>query len=266
MARLVLLLSGVSALLAGCSASRPTTPPSRPAHPGFDTWRYPGDALMATWKTASPYEWTGYYLPSPCHRDASWSGRRAALQQMGWGVAVIYVGQQVFEGEPDPDSTASTPVVCSRTLLTETQGRADGADAVARASAEGFGPGDVVFLDVERTSVIPPALAAYVDAWTAEVLRDGRYRPGLYVHRLNAEALREVAGRVYARAGRAGGPPLWVAGGAGFSLDRRPDDVGIPGVDVWQGALDVERTWGGTALTIDENVARQRSPSEAPSL
>jgi hypothetical protein len=54
---------------------------------------------------------------------------------------------------------------------------------------------------------------------------------------------------------------VWVAGGAGFTLDRAPEAAGVPFADVWQGALDVERTWGGVTLTVDENVARRPSPS-----
>ena len=35
----------------------------------------------------SPYTWVGYYLPSPCHADASWTGERDTLITMGWGLA-----------------------------------------------------------------------------------------------------------------------------------------------------------------------------------
>ena len=58
-------------------------------HPGFDTSIYPGDASMSAWlKPASPYEWVGYYLQAPCHRDPSWMGKRSALTAMGWGLGV----------------------------------------------------------------------------------------------------------------------------------------------------------------------------------
>src|SRR4051794_18497664 len=45
-------------------------------HLGFDTSEYPGDNAMATWKRDAPYEWVGYYLSAPCHRDDGWSGKR----------------------------------------------------------------------------------------------------------------------------------------------------------------------------------------------
>ena len=105
-------LASVLLILAGACASAPSAAPPGPAaprtaspnHPGFDIGRYPGDAALRAWRGASPYEWVGYYLPAPCHRDASWSGKRAALQAMGYGFAVIYVGQQQFEGD-----TATAP-------------------------------------------------------------------------------------------------------------------------------------------------------------
>ena len=59
-------------------------------------------------------------------------------------------------------------------------------------------------------------------------------------------------------------PPTWVAGGSGFSLDRLPRDAGLPFVDVWQGAANVDRSFGGAALRVDENVARLPSPSAPP--
>ena len=47
---------------------------------GFDTGTYPGDDAMRAWRTGdSPYKWTGYYLPSPCHPDEGWSGKRETL-------------------------------------------------------------------------------------------------------------------------------------------------------------------------------------------
>lgn len=65
-------------------------------HLGFDTNVYPGDRAMLRWKEVEHYDWVGYYLPAPCHKDPSWSGKREALEDMGWGLAVVYVGQQYW--------------------------------------------------------------------------------------------------------------------------------------------------------------------------
>src|SRR5256885_14447901 len=88
---------------AACTDRSITGPaPIRSTHPGFDTSIYPGDAAMTAWlKPNSPYEWVGYYLQAPCHRDPSWMGKRQTLTNMGWGLAVLYVGQQTFDGVPD---------------------------------------------------------------------------------------------------------------------------------------------------------------------
>ncbi|MDX1420280.1 MAG: DUF1906 domain-containing protein [Rubricoccaceae bacterium] len=263
------LLSGLltaAALLCGCATPRPPTPePPAPPTPttfaGFDTWRYPGDDALRAWREASPYRWVGYYLPAPCRRDSSWVGRRASLERMGWGVAVLYVGQQVFEGQPPPPPDSPAPIRCSRTLLSEAQGGREAADAVAQAAAEGFPPGTTVFLNVERSETLPAAFTAYYRAWMDGVLRDGRYRPGTYAHRRNADDLFALARDAYRAAGRTEAPPFWVAGGAGFALDQPPEAVGVPYAAAWQGALDVPRTWGGVTITVDENVARRPSPS-----
>src|SRR5437773_3453407 len=90
-----LLIGAIS--MTACNESRITgtpIPDLGASHPGFDTSIYPGDAAMGAWlKPASPYEWVGYYLQAPCHRDPSWMGKRAALTSMGWGLAVLFVGQ-----------------------------------------------------------------------------------------------------------------------------------------------------------------------------
>src|SRR5215207_2671446 len=43
---------------------------------GFDTSIYPGDAAMTSWREHAGYDWVGFYLPAPCHKDDSWSGKR----------------------------------------------------------------------------------------------------------------------------------------------------------------------------------------------
>lgn len=252
----------LAALLLTYCASR-TLAPAAAVHPGFDVGRYPGETVLRTWKEAAPYEWVGYYLPAPCHKDASWSGKRESLQRAGWGVAVLYVGQQAFGGAASRGGSAA-PGQCSSANLTAERGRADAQDAIRKTKAEGFSAGSVVFLDVQPTRRIPPELVAYYRAWTSEVLRDGYFLPGTYADRDNAAALYSLAQGVYRQAGRADSPPFWVSGGTGFSLNRPPSSAGHHFADVWQGRRNHERTWGGVTLKVDENVAEQRSPSAPP--
>ena len=84
-------------------------------HLGFDTYAYPGDEVMRAWRDAEvPYEWVGYYLPSaPCHKGTSWGGKRERLADMGWGVAVVYVGQQPW-GEVSVPAAARAAVAAPK--------------------------------------------------------------------------------------------------------------------------------------------------------
>lgn len=237
-------------------------------HLGFDTSVFPGERTLRVWKEAgAPYEWVGFYLPAPCHRDASWSGQRETIADLGLGTAVIYVGQQTWGRTPRPGSPAAraasaTGKLCSADFVHGAQGAAEGVDAVARTAAEGFPEGTTIFLDIERMERMPELMRAYYRAWTRRVLDDGRFVPGVYVHAHNARAVHGDLVDEYRAAGRDGAPPVWVASGRGFSPDKRPADVGHHFAGVWQGVLDVVEHHGGVSLPIDVNVASVPSPSD----
>ena len=93
------------------------------------------------------------------------------------------------------------------------------------------------------------------------MLADGRYRPGIYVHTSNAEPIFRDASAEYAAAGLAEEPPFWVAGGSRFDVDKTPSAAGHSFTAVWQGMLDVSRSFGGIRLPIDINMAAVPSPS-----
>jgi Domain of unknown function (DUF1906) len=276
-------------------AQRDTSGP----HLGFDTYSYPGDAAMLAWRDESvPYEWVGYYLEAPCHKDNSWTGKRQKLEDLGWGVAVIYVGEQTWGGVPagkvvrtryvtkyvtqtvrrngrrvvrrvarrvpvrivvEPRARQSSS--CNRQLATADRGARDGDDAISRAEAEGFPHGSVIFLDIERMEVAPSGMREYYRAWTRRVLDDGRYRPGFYAHTWNASLIHGDVSTIFLLAGHREDPPFWIAGGSGFSNESQPEQVGHAFANVWQGVLDVARTYSGIKLPIDISVARFSSPS-----
>lgn len=230
--------------------------------PGFDTRDYPGDEVMRRWREASPYRWVGFYLAAPCYTGTSWSGRRETLHAMGWGTAVLFVGEQDWparlEGEPGVAGSlrAAAPEECTRGNLSADRGRRDGAAAAKAAAAEGFAEGTVVYLDVERVDSVSAPLAAYVDGWTAALMGEG-YAPGLYAHARNADTLLDIMRR---SAGDGAAPRLWVASTGGFSLRRAPAESGYP-ASIWQGELDIDERWAGTTLRIDRNVADRLDPS-----
>jgi hypothetical protein len=269
-------------------------------HLGFDTFSYPGDDAMHAWMTADkPYRWVGYYLSAPCHTDDSWEGKRETLSNMGWGMAVIYVGQQTWGRTPGQKVTVTRYVTkrvrqvktrngrrvvryalkrvpvrvlvnprasrgssCSTQFVSAARGITDANDAIAKTAAEGFGPGTVIFLDIERMDAVPRAMREYYTAWTKRVLEDGRFRPAYYAHSFNANLIYDDVKQVLAGAGISADPPFWIASARGFSIDKAPSDVGHAFAQVWQGVLDVVETHNGVRLPIDVNVAQLPSPSE----
>ena len=266
---------------------------------GFDTNIYPGDRAMDAWRRSGEYTWVGYYLLAPCHKDGSWSGKRQRLTRTGWGLAVVYVGQQTWGQKLAPASNrksaagtsksstsksktnaasrrsarsmtrkSNTPVAkpgatCSAAFVSADRGRRDAADAIAKTMREGFRRGSVIFLDLERMDVIPQRMREYYRAWTAAVIADGRYRPGIYAHTYNAKTVYADVRDVYTDAGITGDPPFWIAGSRAFDIDKAPTDVGHRFADVWQGWLDVVRTHNGVKLPIDISVASLANPSAA---
>jgi hypothetical protein len=254
------------ALTAGACAPLPVGAPV-PARgvPGFDTRDYPGDDVMRRWFAASPYRWVGYYLPAPCYTGTTWTGRRPALSQMGWGFAVLFVGEQdwsAMRAAPgDTVPVAEPGARCVTANLTAENGAAHAAAAEAAAAADGFPDATIVFLNVERVERVSPELEAYVRGWVATMLDRGRYTPGLYAHDLNAAELYAVVVGEFARRARTERPRLWVARQAGFDMGRSPIESGHAVAAVWQGVFDTLETWDGTTLNIDVNVADSADPS-----
>lgn len=237
---------------------------------GFDTHTYPGTATMKAWKETpgAPYSWVGYYLPSPCHADKSWLGKRDTLTSMGWGVAIVYVGQQTWGKTPRALNAAQRSAIkaktkCSTDLISPEEGTANADEATAIAKDQGFAPGSVVFLDLERMEKIPPSMRAYYRAWTAQMLKNGAYLPGFYAHEHNAQQIHDDVVEEFRAAGNTNEPRFWIAGGKGFDEGRAPQDVGYAFAGMWQGVIDVARSVANIKLPVDINVGSWASPSES---
>ena len=238
---------------------------------GFDTHTYPGDAKMKAWRSAkdAPYSWVGYYLPAaPCHKGTSWSGKRQALIDMGWGIAVVYVGQQTWGRTPRTPTARQLATLqrrgatCNADFLGAERGAAEGLDAVRSTRAQGFPPGTVIFLDIERMEKMPQRMRDYYRAWVATVLAEGNYRPGIYVHSHNAQAVYNDVKDLFIAAGVNEVPRFWIASGRDFSPEKMPQDVGHDFAGMWQGVIDVVRRVADVALPIDINVSNWPSPSD----
>lgn len=271
-AQVIALLAAAVSPCPAAAQSRHT--PDDAPHLGFDAAHYPGDSVMRAWRSSdSPYEWVGYYLAAPCRRDSSWVGHHGALAAMGWGLTAIYVGQQDWtqharatNNAQRSDSQSTAPAkqgtgACASKFLTADQGASEAADAVARMRADGFAPQSIVYLDVELVTVVTPALRSYVNAWIDGVLRDGRYRPGVYCAKANAQTLYDAALARFRAAGKSGSPPFWVASTAGFETSLKPTDIGLSFAQIWQGKVGVTQRFGDAPLQIDVNVAARANPS-----
>jgi hypothetical protein len=230
---------------------------------GFDTSDYPGDAAMQSWRTNAGYDWVGYYLQAPCHKSDSWSGKRETLESMGWGLAVVYVGQQTWGRTPRTSSRSSRAATCASNLVSADRGRLDAEDAIARTAAEGFPNGTAIFLDLEHMDGVPNAMRAYYEAWTSRLLDDGRFRPAFYAHTANAQTVYSDVRALFDARGIQADPPFWIAGGSNFGRDSAPQAVGHEFADVWQGVLDTWEKHDAVRLPIDVNVAAVPSPSSA---
>jgi len=270
--------TGLDSTLAALSASVPDVPKAvadlsgsttlqeitdRGPYLGFDTSDYPGDEAMMAWRKNAGYDWVGYYLQAPCHKDDSWTGKRETLDGMGWGVAVVYVGQQTWGKTPRTGGRVARGSTCAANLVDSARGRMDADDAIAKTSAEGFPTGTAIFLDLEHMNSVPNAMRAYYIAWTERLLADGRFRPAYYTHNANAPTVYGDVRALFDRHGIEADPPFWIAGGSNFGRDRAPQDVGHQFADVWQGVLDTWEKHDAVRLPIDVNVAAVPSPSSA---
>jgi hypothetical protein len=199
---------------------------------------------------------------------------------MGWGLAVLYVGQQTWEGVPERPPTADTlrapgdtlraeaaaqrSITCSRTLLTAAQGTAEADDAIAKTVGDGFASGTHIFLDLERMTTIPAPMRDYYRAWVGRVLADGRFRPAIYAHQRNAAEIYADVRAVFDAAGIRDEPSFWITSpSSSLTLTSPASDVGFGFARVWQGVVNTAETWNGVTLRVDVNVADSPSPSTA---
>jgi hypothetical protein len=262
-ALMVMIVAGCTSAGTPAISTTTSTQPAKPflrdgSAPGFDKRDFPGLSAMQTWMRESPYVWVGYYLPSPCYAGQAWAGNRAALEAQGWGLAVLYVGQQAPGATPN--AGASGAPECGRKPLTAEQGAIDGDQAVAVASSDGFPLGTTIFLNVERADPFPSALGDYARAWMMRVLSRG-YVAGVYAHKLNAEQISRIQRDAFLAATVTVTPPFWVANSVGFSLGKTPAESGYPFATIWQKPSDASEMWGSVTFRVDQNVSTKRSPS-----
>lgn len=190
-----------------------------PGFAGMDAYAYPGDDALAWLKANSNLAWCGYYLaPAPSHGDTSWMGRRAAMAAAGWGLAPIYVGQQLA-GPGSHDVRGA-------------QGATDGARAAALMAGEGFAPGSCVYLDLEDGPPFQAPRTDYVARWAAAVTAAG-FSPGVYGSHAFAADVRRLIPRARIWAYRVETAALRPIAGPKFP-DLPPAGCGFADAHMWQ--------------------------------
>lgn len=217
---------------------------------GFDRNEYPGDQNLAALRRTFSY--TGYWLNvPPGAKSDSWTGKRKAAQEAGFGFLVL------FNGRLDAQ--------LKRVRDAGQLGREDAAGAVDAAKREGFPRGAVIFLDQEEGGRMLPEQKAYIYAWVDGVNASG-FRAGIYASGLaaseghgvtviSAEDIQQNAG------GR--NVVYWVTNDAcppspGCAFPTRapaPLDSGVGFAEVWQFAQSPKRrdVAGGCPANYDRD-------------
>ena len=209
------------------------------AYVGFDRADCPDLATMARLRSGTNLVWCGYYLQAPSQSGVTWRGKRAALVAQGWGLAPIFVGQQIT----GPGSH----------FVTAEQGVIDGRQAASDMIAEGFPAGSWVYLDLENGPPMPGVEADYVKAWGASV-EAGGYCGGIYCSYLFAGQASVVAPGarvwVYHVASTA---PRSVAGTVFPAFS--PAASGYARAAIWQHFDEARLTeFGGLACDLDVSI------------
>lgn len=209
---------------------------------GFDTDIFPGFDVMQAIKPN--FDFVGYYLRAPSHPDQSWVGKRSGLLQLGYGLAPIFVGQEVA-GPGSHNVTAE-------------QGERDGVAAAQAMLAEGFKPGSRVYLDLENGPPFGKPEAAYVAAMLRACAAGG-IDAGVYVsHAMVTAVLAQNPG-----------VPVWLfkvptvsrtTASAPFTPPN-PALGGLSAAVAWQYRQNVQITVAGHTLIVDMDTANVADPS-----
>lgn len=218
-----------------------------PAFPGFDASGFPGLQATSWLKSNTNLKWCGFYLgPSPSHPGADWMAHTQALMQQGWGIASLYVGQQIMG--PGSHHTSGA------------QGTADGADAVSLMHAAGFAPGRFVYLDLENGAPFTQPQHDYVAKWCAAV-DNGGYGAGVYCSHTFADQVHQLVPGARIWAFKVPTVLAHTIPGNNFR-DSHPGGSGFPGAFIWQHDqhAQIEAGPAGHQFNVDLDTALTPDP------
>ncbi len=174
----LLILVSICFLTIAGSAQRPgPQSANRKTFLGFDRNDYPGDTALR--QLRGHFAFAGYWLNrAPGASVNTWEGKRAKIQNTGFGFLVLFNGRLYKQLKASGDA---------RKL-----GLTDGADAVSAARREGFPRDTVIFLDQEEGGRMLPEQNAYIFAW-AETVNAAGFRAGVYCSGIPFQESRDVS-------------------------------------------------------------------------
>ncbi|HEY1514857.1 MAG TPA: DUF1906 domain-containing protein [Solirubrobacteraceae bacterium] len=143
---------------------------------GFDACSTPSSATMSAWG-ASPYRAVGIYVGGAneaCAQPNLSPGWVDGESAAGWVLLPIYVGLQA------PKNGCGCAAIVPSQASAEGTAAAD--DAINQSEAEGIGPGNPIYDDMEAYTpgnTNTPSVLAFLSAWTTELHAHG-YASGVY--------------------------------------------------------------------------------------
>ena len=269
-----LLALGAGPLTAG-SAQAATTPPTPGSLTGyaFDVCKTPDQASMDAWRQASPFWGVGVYLGGSNLLDCDTSNLTAAWvttqASRGWRVLPLWVGPQA-SCTTYPDRIDAAPA--NGYQAARAQGRAAADEAVGAAGALGIPSGSTLWYDIEDFDLQASddcrrSALSFLSAWTKQLHTDG-FVSGVYSNVAAAIHALDYADTVSPTA-YAEPDQIWFAWTNGSADTAVPtkwvrETSWTPHRRVHQYATDVERTYGGVTMVVDESFLDLGRGSVAP--
>ncbi|GAB3745175.1 hypothetical protein GCM10027598_81280 [Amycolatopsis oliviviridis] len=250
------------------AAAAPIVTPGSFQGKGFETCAAPSQSTMDAWRS-SPYRAVGIYSSGDLRAcaqpnlTAAWVANQAAR---GWRFILTDVGRQApctgyrLKMSTDP-STARQ------------QGKDAAASAIAANTALGFGPGSVIYSDIEgysSTAACKASVLSYVSGWT-EALHAKGWLSGVYTSA--GSGIKDLAS-AYTNTAYTRTDHIWFA----WWNDKADVDTGSYAPSTYwashqrihQYAGEVAETWGGVRISgIDRDyldVGRTTRPCDTVSL
>ncbi|WP_280677313.1 glycoside hydrolase domain-containing protein [Kitasatospora sp. MAA19] len=219
---------------------------------GFDACTAPSGSAMNAWMTSSPYRAVGIYIGGAKRACAQPNLTASWVQQQqagGWAFMPMYVGVQA-----------------SKIVSPASEGANAADDAVSQAQALGFGPGTILYYDMEDYAPqYSGAVLGFLTAWTNELHAWG-YNSGVYSS--SSSGMKDLA----ANAGNSAYTMPDAVFSANWNGQEDTNDPAIP-AGYWSNHQRVHQyaspkdpeTWGGFTIGIDQDYLDTQLTSAPPS-